>query len=237
MPAGKSVQIVFIGAEDLPNVGRSDVPRLNATVLRKPGASQGASRNRAITGVLLQPIADLFGELPKCGRSPDLPGETSDSEDLNQHSNHEYGCPHVNQLSGLHPNRSSKEQESVPERIALHCEISKIQKGGVTLPFAMLFGQQRPSLLGPLANEIHGSLHRRKIRRHAVLWFAIPDQIARDERELTDFGQCEIELPVLGSLRTAKIEARIVTTNQVQTCVPNKRCTGVAQKVLLEQCR
>ena len=32
--------------------------------------------------------------------------------------------------------------------------------------------------------------------------FAISDQRARDERELTDFDQCEIELPILGSLRT-----------------------------------
>jgi hypothetical protein len=55
----------------------------NATVLRKPGAFQAAFRDRAIRGALLWPIAALFDELPKRGRSPDLPGETSDSEDLN----------------------------------------------------------------------------------------------------------------------------------------------------------
>ena len=69
----------------------------------------GHRPDRAITGAVLWPIADLFDELPKGGRSPNCPGEISDSKYLSQCSNHEYRRPEANQLSGLGPDRPNKE--------------------------------------------------------------------------------------------------------------------------------
>ena len=157
----------------------------------------------------------VFDELPKRNWGPDPPRPASGSEHLNDHFQHEFEGPQADQLSGLRLNCPSAVQASLAKRVARQCCVGKIKIGKVALLFPSFLDQKRPSILRPLANELHGSLHRNEVPGHGALGFAIPDQAARDDRKFTDFSQCKIDLPVLGSLRTLEIETWIIPTNRV----------------------